>query len=96
MIIGSVTSKQNLGKLLNARSQLQCLKNYKLATRSEKNKDEGWQILPLIEHLKDEVREFITAENYLDQVQELADVSNMVDILLMAINEHQRLVQTGE
>ena len=95
MLKGSVLEPENKRKLMAVRIYLMHLKNAKLAARHEKNKSHSWDKQAILDHLVDEIREFSEASGFVDQLLELADISNLVDILAMAILEETTTIGDG-
>ena len=61
-----------------------------IVQENEENKNHSWEIWAIFKHLVDEVEELDAAldgENTHECLQEIADVSNMCDILALAILE---------
>jgi hypothetical protein len=76
----------NKYRLLAARDFLNILKNRKLTLKAaEHENDPEWKLDELVEHLKDEVREFQDEDDFGGQMAELADIANMIDIIAMKL-----------
>lgn len=82
---GSVVDGPFQTDLILAREYLKSLKDHKLWARHEKNKEMGVaSFRDVYTHLLDEVREFqegLEAEDIDNLLEELADMSNCIDIL---------------
>ena len=89
MLKGSVLS--NKYRLIAARDFLLILKNRKLNIKEPVHiNDPEWDFTLTVKHLTDEVREFMEAQDFHKRMEELADISNMVDIVAMEVLERWR------
>ena len=87
-INGSIIGGSNRVRLDNARGYLRAIKEQKLAEKHEKRKEGTFSFDSCVAHLILEVEEF--ADSVADgnpdvTLKELADVSNMVDILTVLV-----------
>ena len=86
MINGSVLDQQNRPMYDLAQAIITNFKRAKLYARHEKNAAHPWTAQDILNHLESEVIEFKEALKTTDALQpllELADISNMVDIMAM-------------
>ena len=75
-------------KLAYARQDLEALKNSKFAFCADKHENDTFTISDLFNHLQSEFKELTDALLYKSikvSREELADVSNMIDLLFMEI-----------
>lgn len=83
---GSVVLPENLVILVDARSRLSSLKHQKLTRRHDKHPEgETWEWGPCWIHFLAEVAELMDAVGRDNILEEMADVSNMIDILAMMV-----------
>ena len=95
MLEGSVLTGPNAVYLKVTQHILGTVKDAKLRARHEKHAGESWQMENLLRHLTEEVQELSEAL-YLGEathiLEEIADVSNMCDLLTMAVLDGQTTV----
>ncbi len=88
MLEGSVLTGNNVIYLEVAHHLLGIIKQSKLKSRHEKYSSESWELSNLLRYLTQEVDE-LTEALYLGEpthiLEEVADVSNMCDLLAMAV-----------
>lgn len=88
MLEGSVLTGNNVVYLQVARRILGAVKDAKLKARHERHAGESWEMVNLMRHLTEEIDELLEA-GYLGEpthiLEEIADVSNMCDLLTMAV-----------
>ena len=98
MFKGSVLSIENKPQLIKTRAILSDVKDTKLALRHERNKNHSWDKKAAFDHLVSEVYELQDAINHLeidDILNEIADISNMADILAMIYLDERRRQKTA-
>ena len=96
MINGNALDKENWDKLTNYKLQLEGLKYGKLKARQLKHPEsEVWEFNKLYEHLRSEIAEFNSGwrrKNSPNMLEELADISNLIDMLFLMVAEKDKTV----
>jgi hypothetical protein len=90
-IEGSVIEGGNKYRLFDARRLLGLMKDYKLKNYSPEHAVmKSWEIDNLVKQLDGEVQEFKDTTKFFSQLSELADISNMVDIIAVKLIDEMR------